>query len=148
MKSKGFTLIEMLVVVAVIGLLISLAVVQLRTIRAKSRDTRRVVDILTISKALSLYYNNHQVYPLYPDGLVVDGADSLSQDLINDEAINQVPADPTSLDSGGPAECDYEFRSGLHYYYKSDTDGKTYILSYCLETNSQAGSKGYYEVGP
>ncbi len=142
MKNKGFTLIELLVVVAIIGLLASVVLVQIRLTRAKSRDARRVVDNSTIREALELYHSNHQAYPAYPDGIVIDGTDSLSLDLINDKVISQVPADPINLSSGAPSECIHDF----HYYYEGDS--ASYILSYCLGNNSQAGLRGYYETGP
>jgi len=55
-KEKGFTLIEMLVVVAVIGLLASLILVGLSSFRTRGRDTRRVADTKEIQNGLELYY--------------------------------------------------------------------------------------------
>lgn len=60
---KGFTLVELLVVVAIIGLLATLAVVALGAARGKSRDVKRVTDIQGIESALALYYADSNGYP-------------------------------------------------------------------------------------
>lgn len=59
----GFTLIEMLVVVAIIGLLSSVILVGLGDVRKEARDTRRVSDIRQVQNQLEIYYSVHQGYP-------------------------------------------------------------------------------------
>lgn len=53
-KQKGFTLVELLVVVAIIGLLSTLAVVSLNGIRERARDTKRLSDLDAIRNAFEL----------------------------------------------------------------------------------------------
>ena len=61
---KGFTLVELLVVIAIIAILSTLSVVALNSARAKSRDARRQSDIKQIRTALDMYYDsNNQQYP-------------------------------------------------------------------------------------
>lgn len=55
---KGFTLIEMLVVVAIIGLLASVVVVGVGGARQKARDTKRVADLRQIQTYLEANYKN------------------------------------------------------------------------------------------
>jgi prepilin-type N-terminal cleavage/methylation domain-containing protein len=54
--SKGFTLVELLIVIAIISLLASMILSSLNTAQAKARDTRRQMDLDQVVKALSLYY--------------------------------------------------------------------------------------------
>lgn len=65
MKKRGFTLIEILVVVFIIGLLASIIVVIMDKNRAAARDARRKADLRTIQNALESYYAINQVYPLW-----------------------------------------------------------------------------------
>lgn len=63
MNKKGITLIEGLVVLAIIGLLGVLAAVALDSARERSRDAKRLADVTRISAALELYFNDHNSYP-------------------------------------------------------------------------------------
>jgi len=56
MKNKGFTLVEMLVVVGIIAILVTIAIVGTFNARQKARDARRKADLITISKALESFY--------------------------------------------------------------------------------------------
>ena len=60
---KGFTLIELLVVIAIIGMLASIVLASLSAARENGRDARRVSDITQISRALELYWLEHDGYP-------------------------------------------------------------------------------------
>lgn len=63
MKLKqGFTVIEILVVIAIIAVLTVVVLPSISNLRAKNRDTERVADIAAIQLALSLYKNQN------PDG--------------------------------------------------------------------------------
>lgn len=62
-KQKGFTLIEVLIVISIIGILSSLTLLGLGTFRASGRDVRRVTDLRQITNALELYYAKVGNYP-------------------------------------------------------------------------------------
>jgi prepilin-type N-terminal cleavage/methylation domain-containing protein len=62
-RQAGFTLIELMVVIAIIGLLASIITVSLSSAQAKGRDAKRVADIRTIQLALEEYYNDNGNYP-------------------------------------------------------------------------------------
>ena len=54
MNNKAFTLVELLVVIAVIGLLASIVLVSLGPARAKARDAARISDVRQMSTALEI----------------------------------------------------------------------------------------------
>lgn len=70
-NSAGFTLVELLVVISIIGLLSTFAVVSLNSARIKSRDALRKGDMAQVRTALNVYYDAHGVYP-YCDGANLD----------------------------------------------------------------------------
>jgi len=63
MKNKGFTLIEILVVVAIIGILSSVILVGLNGARKQGRDARRIADLRQIQTGLELYFMSKSEYP-------------------------------------------------------------------------------------
>ncbi|MCL5795051.1 MAG: type II secretion system GspH family protein [Patescibacteria group bacterium] len=62
-NKKGFTLVELLVVVFIIGILASVVLVATSSARSKSRDDKRKVDVDTIAQAAEMYYSQNRKYP-------------------------------------------------------------------------------------
>ena len=60
---RGFTLVELLVTIAIIGILSSIGLSTFTSAQRKSRDARRKNDLAAIAKALEVYYNDHSRYP-------------------------------------------------------------------------------------
>ena len=69
MIKKGFTLIELMVVVLIVGLLSGLVIVNVNNSRIAARDARRIADLGTISSALAQYYADKHAYPASRDDL-------------------------------------------------------------------------------
>jgi len=61
--SQGFTFIEMLVVVTIIGILSMIGVVNFKVANQKARDGRRQGDLQQIRAALELYRTDQNAYP-------------------------------------------------------------------------------------
>ncbi|MDO8574966.1 MAG: prepilin-type N-terminal cleavage/methylation domain-containing protein [bacterium] len=72
-SSKGFTLLELLVVIGIIGLLASILVVNLTGARRRARDTKRVADIRNLQTASEDYYGKNGKYPATMADLVSGG---------------------------------------------------------------------------
>ncbi len=62
--SKGFTLLELLVVIGIIGVIMALATVAYSTTQKSGRNSRRKQDLVAIQSALEQYYStNSFTYP-------------------------------------------------------------------------------------
>ncbi len=59
----GFTLLEILIVIAIIGLLAGVVVVNSSRGMEQSRDTRRIQETYQIAHALMVYYANNKKFP-------------------------------------------------------------------------------------
>jgi prepilin-type N-terminal cleavage/methylation domain-containing protein len=57
--NKGFTIIEVLVVIAIIAILTTLIFPSLNNMKKKNRDAERIADISSIQLGLALYYSQH-----------------------------------------------------------------------------------------
>lgn len=60
---RGFTLVELLVVISIISLLASIVLTSVNSARAKARDARRLTDMKTMQTALEFYYDQFGQYP-------------------------------------------------------------------------------------
>lgn len=71
---KGFTLLELLIVIAIIGILSTIAAVSYSSVQKKTRDTRRVNDMRSIQGAFEQYYSaNNNAYTCAPGTTYLPG---------------------------------------------------------------------------
>ncbi len=62
MKKRGFTLVELLVVVAVISILAAIAIPAYLGVQTRSRREAAVTDLQNLASAMELYYQEHNRY--------------------------------------------------------------------------------------
>ena len=62
-RQSGFTIVELLIVIVVIGILATLVIVTFSGIQQKARDTKRKTDINAIDSHVEAYYANGGNYP-------------------------------------------------------------------------------------
>ena len=62
-KTKGFTLIELMTAVAIIGILSAIVLVSVNSFRVKARDAKRLSDMAQMQAALEMYKNAYGRYP-------------------------------------------------------------------------------------
>lgn len=125
MLKKAFTLIELLIVIAIIGILAAFMFTNLQGSRERARDARRKGDLNAIQSSLRLYYNDHQSFPLSTSpSYNITGASwgSSFLDSANGTTyMGSVPEDPNT-------------NTGAKYKYYSN--GNTYVLAAVLENKS------------
>jgi prepilin-type N-terminal cleavage/methylation domain-containing protein len=63
LNSKGFTLVELLIVMAIIGILIAIAIIGLGAAQADARNSARQTAVKGLSGLLETYYGTGQTYP-------------------------------------------------------------------------------------
>ena len=68
--NKAFTLIEIVMVIAIMAVLTVIVYSSFDTSRAQSRDQKRISDISTIQLALEQYFQKYGVYPVSLNDLV------------------------------------------------------------------------------
>ncbi len=147
---KGFTLVELLVVMAILAILASVGFGQYRTSQQKGRDAQRKADLANIARALEMYYNDHQAYPSSQDcggsetgkivvnrdcpasARVLNWGDAFEINGANNEIVvymKQLPRDP---------------RSHNHYCYQADG---SYFRLYAILENSRDRDYNKYKSG-
>jgi type IV pilus assembly protein PilA len=69
-KSEGFTLIELMIVIAIIGILAAIAIPQFSAYRTRSYNSAAEADIRNAATAQEAYYVDNQHYLADPLGLI------------------------------------------------------------------------------
>ncbi len=80
----GFTLIELIVVVSIIGILAAVAVVHVKNINRKARETALKENLFNMRKSIDNFYADKQRYPSDINELVPN-------------YLKRVPTDPITL---------------------------------------------------
>ena len=62
-NKNGFSLVELLVVISIIGVLSAVLVTNFMGIRERARDAQKIEDLNSLKNALRMYYNDNQSYP-------------------------------------------------------------------------------------
>lgn len=111
---NGFTLVELLVVIAIISILTIISLASFTSAQTKAKDSQRKSDLEALSKALMMYFNDNGKFP--------------EEDIINDNWGNstvgftgsggivymrKIPEDPKSV---SPYIYDYEVSDDRKYF--------------------------------
>jgi general secretion pathway protein G len=96
--SRGFTLIEVMVVVVILGILAAVVVPKIMSRPEQARIVKVKQDILAIQSALDLYKLDNGIYPTTDQGLDAlvkkPGGSPIPRSWKSDGYLQQLPMDP------------------------------------------------------
>lgn len=135
---KGFTLIEILIVVAILGLILVAVLMSMRTQRQKAEDARVKADLERLRIAFEDYYNDNNCYP--PATMFDAAADCNSTALA--PYMTNIPCDPRTEEPyvieyvGG--EC-----SGFRLYGLLNNSSDPSATALCSDSTGYEGAENY-----
>ena len=95
-KSKGFTIVELLIVIVVIGILATLVIVTFTGIQQKARNSQRQSDLQALQTQLEAFYSQNGYYPALADINTTSWRDSNMKNLDKNAMIDPSNSDQTS----------------------------------------------------
>lgn len=131
-KVFGFTLVELLVVVGLLGILLTVGLTSYAASLKNARDARRKTDLESIKQALELYRSDNSPAG-YPDG-----------DDITETSLKTVLTSPVPYFNQTTFPKDPQSAQGKAYYY-ARTSEYTYNLCTFLENASGNTCLGSYD---
>ena len=132
-KESGFTILELVIVLLIIGILSVLVTSALGPVRQSNRDNKRAADIAEIQTALQMYYRDQNAYPL--------AAPPAGEPLLGGSTTYLLdwPSNPAPRTDGNCPDLDYT-------YTPIDT-GASYSVAFCLgSTTGNIGPNTSYAV--
>ncbi len=152
MKKEGFTIIELMIVITIIGILSAISVVALNEVRKNSRDSKRVADIERIQTALEFYFMDNANYP---ENHIENGEDIYDHKL----GLNNYKA---LCESGFKNFCDSSEKVYMgiipipinppeyskFYYQRINEEDPSYKIFFYLELGFEELESGFYTATP
>ena len=146
---KGFTLIELMIVIAIISVLAVTLVPQLTGAQARSRDAGRISSLKNITAVLETYYSDEGKFPLSPDNTAGENETGGTFCFSNSAGVvapaiwellkwGTSPVDPQATNRSGGCAVDAAF--GYSALVKSWIPQWGYIIVSNVETYKKANA--------
>ncbi len=130
-KKKGFTLVELLIVIAILAILVAIVLIAINPVRMinESRDSKNRSELNEVKAAMQLFLNEHNNYPA-------------TLPLLATDYIRAVPT-PAGGISYTPAATDYTASISVSHVITADNESGTR----CGGDSSQAiGQSGTFYI--
>lgn len=89
---KGFTLIELMIVVSIIGVLAAIAIPKFGVLIAKAHDANTLGQLAVLRSTLSIYYSNNEgIYPQGPSDMPYSGPCPYLTNSLVPEYMSKIP---------------------------------------------------------
>jgi len=147
---EGFSLIELLVAIAIIAVLLALALPNYLGARERARDSKKKSELAQLKTALRLYYNDYQRYPAVAVPVSGEGLGTIAGCKVGGTSACPCKTDAFDFATSTDIGCDAvatiymkRFPSNITFgnnvdYYGVTSDGEDFCIKTPLENISDA----------
>lgn len=146
-SQQGFTIIELLIVIAIIAILAGLVLNNFQGAQARARDTQRVTDVNNMHTKLEEFYNEKNHYPQTFTAADFPGVDAESLNDPNGTTVSLAApvANAGALSDASPGS------DGANYVYTpfdcADSECSGYQVKTYIERPNDTTSDPYIKLG-
>lgn len=126
-QSNGFSLIELLVVISIIGTLAGLLITNMVGVRGRAADTKIKNNMRQMKTSLRLYYNDYQQYPNASSGAMA-GCGTSGSTACTDGGVFSAGSGPTVYMQELPAS----------FTYSVTADNESFVVATSLSNASDS----------
>lgn len=127
---RGFTLVELMIVITIIAILATIATVSFTRVQKQARDTKRKAEVKNLQTALQAYYVEKIAYPVISTPTI----SSTALTALEPTYISDVPTAPSGT-------------TGTNADYMYISDGTIYGVCVQLETAATGSSMWKVDAG-
>ena len=122
-EQRGFTLLELLIVIAIIAILASAVIANLNSARNKAQDAKIRTELKSVDQAISVYLASDSPASLFGANNITTGVISSLTGLTSNNYIGKMPVHPND--------------PTYKYHYSYITNGNAYTLWAHLASDNQ-----------
>lgn len=150
-NKKGFTIVELLIVIVVIGILATLVIVTFAGIQQKARNTQRQTDIKALNGYIEAFYADYGYYPTGADMTSSAFISAYMKGLDPEALRDPKQAAGATISSSAVADGTYQYSyeaAGANCATTASNTDPTLIVdtgcdSYTLTANLEGGAADY-----
>lgn len=147
-RSGGFTIVELLIVIVVIGILAAIVIVAYNGIQDRARDAQRKSDIASVQKKIELYNAQNEEYPKTTNNPKSNwkAADVRTDDncFSGTSQPDWIPGISGALPQSDPAGTGVDGIQGCYLYV---SNGSEYVISAWNTLSTPQASTLYRRLG-
>jgi len=141
-QQHGFTIVELLIVIVVIGILAAITIVAFNGVQQRANNTRRISDIQAAAKAVNLFYAQNGSYPV--TGTALTAVRSDANCMVGTQTEDWIPGVAPAFIAKLPQSDGKKPNGDNTGCYKYWSNGTNYLISAWIAVEGTPQTSAFY----